>query len=257
MPHESVRYETHDGVGLITLNRPDRLNAINWALIHDLKAILLKLQDDDQIRSVIITGAGKGFCVGADVQEMNEPGVKRRPPGVLSAVFQSIEDLPKIVIAAVNGPCNGAGLELALSCDFRIASDNANFGLGEVKLGLIPGAGGTARLPRLIGVASARKFLYFGDRISAEDALRIGMVDQVVSAGDLQGESMRWAGELAQRAPLSLRMLKSCLNKGMQMAQASAIEYEGKCVAVLQKSEDLNEGIRAFVEKRKPQFQGK
>jgi enoyl-CoA hydratase len=163
----------------------------------------------------------------------------------------------KPVIAAINGACNGGGLEIALCCDFRIASEAATFGLGEVKIGVIPAAGGTARLPRLIGATRAKEFLYFGNRIDAQEAGRLGLVNRVVAPENLMGEAKKWAAELAERPPLSLKMLKSCVNLGMQMDLPGAIDYEARCVAILMKSEDRMEGIRAFVEKRKPVFKGR
>jgi enoyl-CoA hydratase len=168
-----------------------------------------------------------------------------------------MEDVKKPVIAAINGHCNGGGLELALCCDFRIAAEGAFFGAGEVKLGTMPGGGGTARLPRLIGPGRAKEFLYFGNRIDAHEAYRIGLVNKVVSLEKLMEEARNWAAELAERPPLSVKMLKDCVNLGMQMDLAGALDYEAKCSAVLAKSEDRIEGIQAFVEKRKPVFKGR
>jgi enoyl-CoA hydratase len=163
----------------------------------------------------------------------------------------------KPVIAAINGPCNGGGLELALCCDFRIAAEDAGFGLGEVKLGAIPAAGGTVRLPRLIGPGRAKEFLYFGNIIDGKEAHRIGLVNRVVPAEDVMGAAEEWASELAERPPLSLKMLKTCVNMGMQMDVMGALELESRCADILIKSEDCREGVAAFVEKRKPVFKGR
>jgi enoyl-CoA hydratase len=257
MKYEAIIYEKEGGIRIITLNRPDRLNAINFQLALDLTRLLDEIDDDEEARVVVLTGAGRGFCAGADIKEMADPNAKRLPVGMRYTFFNKLEDLGKPVIAAINGPCNGGGLEIALCCDFRIASEAANFGLGEVKLGVIPAGGGTARLPRLIGPARAKEFLYFGNRIDAQQAYQIGLVNKVVSPEELMTEAKNWAAELAERPPLSLKMLKYCANLGMQMDLLSAIDYEAKCAAILRNTEDAIEGVKAFVEKRKPVFKGK
>jgi enoyl-CoA hydratase len=257
MKYETIIYEKEGGIRIVTLNRPDRLNAINYQLAFDLYNVLDEIDDDEEARTVVLTGAGRGFCAGADIKEMADPNAKRLPVGMRYTFFNKLEDLGKPVIAAINGPCNGGGLEIALCCDFRIASEAANFGLGEVKLGVIPAGGGTARLPRLIGPARAKEFLYFGNRIDAQQAYQIGLVNKVVSPGELMTEAKNWAAELAERPPLSLKMLKYCANLGMQMDLLSEIDYEAKCAAILRNTEDAIEGVKAFVEKRKPVFKGK
>lgn len=257
MTYETIIYEKEGGVGIVTLNRPERLNAINYQLVMDLIAIVTEMEQDEALRAVIITGAGRGFCAGADIKELADPNARRLPVGGRYTFFNKLEDLPKPVIAAINGPCNGGGLELALCCDFRIASEAATFGLGEVKLGVIPAGGGTARLPRLIGPGRAKEFLYFGNRIDGQEAYNIGLVNKVVPADKLMDEAKAWASELVERPPLSLSMLKNCVNVGMQMDLLGAIDYEAKCAAVLMNTEDMTEGMRAFVEKRKPEFKGR
>lgn len=257
MTYETIIYEKEGGVGIVTLNRPERLNAINYQLVMDLIAIVTEMEQDEALRAVIITGAGRGFCAGADIKELADPNARRLPVGGRYTFFNKLEDLLKPVIAAINGPCNGGGLELALCCDFRIASEAATFGLGEVKLGVIPAGGGTARLPRLIGPGRAKEFLYFGNRIDGQEAYNIGLVNKVVPADKLMDEAKAWASELVERPPLSLRMLKNCVNVGMQMDLLGAIDYEAKCAAVLMNTEDMMEGMRAFVEKRKPEFKGR
>ena len=257
MAYETLLYDKEDGVCTITLNRPDRLNAINFQLAFDLEKVLGEIEDDDEARTVILTGAGRGFCAGADIKEMADPSARRLPIGKRYNFFNTLEDLEKPVIAAINGPCNGGGLELALCCDFRIASQAANFGLGEVKLGIIPAGGATARLPRLIGPGRAKEFLYFGDRVDADEAYRIGLVNKTVPAEELITEAKKWAMDLAERPPLSLKMLKYCVNLGMQMDLLGAIDYEAQSAAVLRNTEDHTEGVMAFVEKRKPVFKGK
>jgi len=259
MVYETLILEKEGGVRIVTLNRPERLNALNGQLILDLTKVIDELEADEECVSVIVTGAGRGFCAGADIKEMAEPGGRgRRPAGSTRfAFFNRLEELGKPVIAAINGPCNGGGLELALACDFRIAAEVATFGLGEVKLGVIPAGGGTARLPRLIGPGKAKEFLYFGNVIGTDEAYRLGIVSKVVPPDELIPECQRWAAELAERPPLSLRMLKNCVNMGMQMSLLDAIDYEAKCSAILVNTEDRVEGMRAFVEKRKPLFKGR
>jgi enoyl-CoA hydratase len=257
MAYETIIYEKENGIRIATLNRPDRLNAINAQLAQDLEAVLNEFSSEQEARTLILTGAGRGFCAGADIKEMAEGGGGRRQAGWRYNFFNKLEDVPKPVIAAINGPCNGGGLELALCCDFRIASEAANFGLGEVRIGVMPAGGGTARLPRLVGIGRAKEFLYFGDRIGAQEAYQLGMVSKVVPPEKLMAECKKWAGELAERPPLSIRMIKSCVNLGMQMGLLEAIDYEAKCAAILVNTEDRVEGMRAFVEKRKPVFKGR
>jgi enoyl-CoA hydratase/carnithine racemase len=257
MAYETVIYEKENGIVTITLNRPERLNAINYQLAVDLEGLVTEMEEDHEARVIIITGAGRGFCAGADIKAMADPNAKPIPMGRRYTFFNRIEDMGKPVIAAINGACNGGGLEIALCCDFRIASEEATFGLGEVKLGIIPAAGGTARLPRLIGIGRAKEFLYFGNRVGAQEAYQIGMINKVVPPAELMPEAKRWAAELVDRPPLSLKALKYCVNVGMQMDLLGAIEYEAKQAAFLTKTEDIVEGMRAFVEKRKPQFKGR
>jgi enoyl-CoA hydratase len=257
MSYKTIRLEKENGLRILTLNRPDRLNAINYDLALDLENITAEIEEDGEARVVIVTGAGRGFCAGADIKEMADPNAKKLPLGRRYTFFNKLEDLTKPVIAAINGACNGGGLEIALCCDFRIASEAASFGFGEVKIGVIPAAGGTARLPRLIGPARAKEFLYFGNRVDAQEAYRIGLVNKVVPPENVMTEARKWAMELAERPPLSLKMLKYLVNLGMQMDLLGAIDYEAKCAAILMNSEDRTEGIRAFVEKRKSVFKGR
>jgi len=262
MNYETLILEKEGGVRIITLNRPERLNALNDQLTADMAAVLDELESDQECISVIITGAGRGFCAGADIKEMVVPTNgdttrQRSFGGSRFNLINRLEEFRQPVIAAINGPCNGGGLELALVCDFRIASTAATIGLGEVKIGVIPAGGGTARLPRLIGPGKAKEFLYFGNTVPAEEAYRLGILNKVVTPEELMPECKRWAAELAERPPLSLRMLKNCVNIGMQMGLLEAVDYEAKCANILLTTEDHSEGTRAFVEKRKVHFKGK
>lgn len=255
MEYKTLLVNKEENVLVITLNRPERLNAISQQLKDDLDACIGQIDQDDTIRSVILTGAGRGFCAGADIKNMAAGGTRLRfRPRYW--IFNKLEDLGKPVIAAINGACNGGGLELALCCDFRIAAEEASFGLGEVKLGVMPLAGATVRLPRLIGIGRAKEFIYFGNRVDGQEAYRIGLVNQVLPLTGLMEEAKRWASELAERAPLSLRQIKRSVNHGMDMDLLDALGYEELCGTELIHSQDRTEGIKAFVEKRKPLFKG-
>jgi enoyl-CoA hydratase len=256
MKLETLIFEKKDGIRIITLNRPERLNSINTQLISELEGLIAEINEDKEARVVILTGVGRAFCAGADVKQVIDPNAKKLPTG-RNTFFSKLEDIKVPVIAAINGLCIGGGLEFALCCDFRITIDTAIFGAGEVNLGAIPGGGGTARLPRLIGPGRAKEFLYFGKNVDAQEAYRIGLVNKVVSPEALMDETMKWAKELETKAPLSLKMLKDCVNVGMQMDLSGALDYEGKCSEYLGNTEDLMEGMRAFAEKRKPEFKGR
>jgi enoyl-CoA hydratase len=256
MTYETLIFEKKDNIRIITLNRPERLNAMNFQIAVDLENVIAEIEEDEQARAVILTGAGRAFSAGGDIKDMADPNAKNPPLGRY-IFFNKVEDVSKPVIAAINGICIGGGLEIALCCDFRITSDVAKFGQAEVKLGIMPGGGGTARLPRLIGPGRAKEFLYFGDFIDAQEAYRIGLVNKVVPPEGLMDEAMKWARELAERPPLSLKMIKDCVNIGMQMDLLSAIDYEAKCAKMLFTTEDSVEGTTAFVEKRKPNFKGR
>lgn len=256
MAYETLILEKKANIRIITLNRPERLNAMNFQVAVDIENVIAEIEEDEQARAVILTGAGRAFSAGGDVKDMVDPNAKNPPLGRY-IFFNRVEDVSKPVIAAINGICIGGGLELALCCDFRIASDAAQFGQAEVKLGIMPGGGGTARLPRLIGPGRAKEFLYFGNFVDAQEAYRIGLVNKVVPPEGLMDEAMKWAQELAERPPLSLKMIKDCVNIGMQMDLLSAIDYEAKCARMLFTTEDSVEGTKAFVEKRKPNFMGR
>lgn len=210
---------------------------------------------------MIITGAGRAFSAGADIKEIMSPGAASLGTSLAKGkplpFLNKIENLDKPVIGAINGLAIGGGCELALVCDLRIASTTAKFGFGEIKIGVIPAGGGTIRSPRLIGIAKAKEMLLFGDPIDAEEAYRVGLVNRVVPSESLIDEAKKWAKTLSQRPPLALKAVKSCVNVGMQMPLPEAIDFEAKEAAILINSEDRNEGMRAFLEKRQPVFKGK
>lgn len=261
MAYETIIYEKEDGVALITLNRPDSLNALNSKLAQELEQVTDEIATDESVRVVIITGAGRAFSAGADIKEMVSPGgaslgaalAKGKP----LAFFLKIENLDKPVIGAINGLAIGGGCELAMVCDLRIASTTARFGFGEIKIGVIPAGGGTVKSPRFIGITKAKELLFFGDPIDAEEAYRLGLINKVVPPESLLDEAKKWAKTLSQRPPLAIAAVKSCVNVGMQMPLPAAIDFEAKQAAILVNSEDRLEGMKAFVEKRQPVFKGK
>lgn len=259
MAFETIKVEINEGIGTITLNRPEVLNALNSQVFNELAEAAAALGDNDEVRVVLITGGPKVFAAGADIKQMVETtavemALTDKPS---HRALQIIENLPKPVIAVIVGYALGGGLELALTADIRIAADNAQLGLPEIKLGIIPGAGGTQRLPRLIGAGRAKELIFSGDFISAEEAWRIGLVNKVFPVENLFEEAEKLAKKLAGRGAVALRMAKSAVNEGLRMDLEAGIRYEHQCFSLLFATEDQKEGMRAFVEKRKPQFKGK
>jgi enoyl-CoA hydratase len=247
-------------VATITVNRPDRLNALNAATIDDLRRALLELRHDDGVRAVVITGAGeKAFVAGADIAELS----RQKPLGAkITAqrgqhVFDLVETLGKPVIAAINGFALGGGCELAMACTLRVAADAARFGQPEINLGLIPGYGGTQRLARLVGRGRALELLLRGHQIDAAEAFRIGLVDRVVPRAGLMPAALALAQELASKAPVASRAILEAVHKGLQMPFAEAQSYEATLFGLVATTEDMQEGTRAFLEKRKPAFTGR
>lgn len=258
MTYETLIHEKKDGLGIVTLHRPDRLNAINATLLQELELVFMEIAADEEVKAVILTGGPKAFCAGADIKEVAAAAVPGPIPMLGSYdVFNQIERLDKVVIAAVCGYAVGGGCELAMACDLRIASTTAQFGQPEVKLGAIPLGGGTQRLPRLIGPTKAKELLFTGEFIDAKEALRLGLVNRVVPPESLLDEAKQMARSMTELPPLAVRGIKSCVNVGMQMDLHSAVEYEARIGTIVANSEDRLEGMRAFVEKRKPVFKGR
>lgn len=258
----TVTYEVRGRVAVIHLNRPNRMNTLGSTMKPDLARAFFELaRNDDSVRAVVITGTGdKAFCAGADIKERAESSVRSTDFYVAQKsthdLFRNIEEFEKPVIAAINGVALGGGLEIALCCDLRIAAAHARFGLPEVKLGVIPAAGGTQRLPRLIGEARAKELIFTADLIDAEEAHRIGLVNRVVAAEALIPAVLELAQRIAEQPPLAVRFAKRAINRGMQTDLDSGLEYERYAAAMIIDSEDRKEGMRAFVEKRKPVFKG-
>ena len=258
--YKTLIYEKKDNIGLLTINRPDKLNAISNELTAELRSLLDELEKDNDLRVVIITGAGdKAFVAGADIKELVERDSRlgRQVSSERQEIFSRIENLPVPVIAAVNGYALGGGLEIALACNIRICSEKAQFGAPEVKLGIIPGDGGTQRLPRLVGLGRAMEMILTGDFIDAQEAYRIGLVNEVVPAEDLMGRAMELAKKIASRPPLAVRYAKEAVNRSQEGDTASGFALESYLHALTCTTEDKREGVAAFLEKRKGKFKGK
>jgi methylglutaconyl-CoA hydratase len=248
------------GVAAVTLNRPEAHNAMSRELCLELRALADQLGGDPAIRAVVITGAGvKAFSAGADLKERKGVTADETGPYVdaISGATDAWARMPKPTIAAVNGYAFGGGMELALACDFRVAADTAQFGLTEVRLGILPGAGGTVRLPRLIGVARAKELILLGRRIDAHRALEIGLVSDVVPRAQLAESVDRILAELAGCAPRSVELAKRAIERGVELPVDEALRLERECYDVTLYTEDRNEGLRAFAEKRPPRYQGR
>ena len=254
---QNLIYERDGATAIIRLNRPQKKNSLNAELRHEMEAALKEIAGDPKQRVVMITGGEEFFCAGADIgeiQEANTAEATYKHAREFQLLFDQIEALPQPVIAAVAGYALGGGCELALACDFRIASEGAKFGLPEIKIGAFPGGGGTQRLPRLIGAAKAKEIILTGDPVSAEEALSFGLVMKVVAKDRLLQEAKGFAAKLASLPRLALEASKMLINRGLEMDLASALELEARCFGNLATTHDLREGVVAFLEKRKPNF---
>lgn len=260
MEYTNLWYEKENGMGLITINRPKALNALNAATLKELDCLLDKIATDSEVKVVIVTGAGeKSFVAGADITEMQSlNAMEGRDWGKLGQkVFTKLENLPQPVIAAVNGFALGGGCELAMACDIRIASDKAKFGQPEVGLGIIPGFGGTQRLPRLIGKGRAKELLYTADIIDAAEAYRIGLVNKVTVPEELMSTAKAMAQTIMTKASLAVQLCKAAVNEGVDTDLDTGLAYEAEVFGLCFATADQKEGMTAFVEKRKPNFSGK
>lgn len=256
---ENVKVDIEENVAIVTMSRPKALNALNNQTLEELDAIIESISVDKSILGVIITGEGKGFVAGADIAQMRpykaEEG--RNYAEYAQSVFNKIEALGKPVIAAVNGYALGGGCELSMSCDLRIASEKAVFGQPEVNLGVIPCFGGTQRLPRLIGSGRAKELIYTGRMVKAEEALLIGLVNKVVPAEELLTEAKGMMKGIISKAPMAIKYAKISINKGADLDLANALELEKDLAALTFSSEDKDEGMAAFLEKRPAKFENK
>jgi enoyl-CoA hydratase len=259
MTFETFSYSCEDGVGIITLDRVERLNALSVAMVSELATLTAQLRHDDDLRVVIVTGAGRAFCAGADIEALaaiTHADGHYRFLEAMQLAFNDFEALPVPTIAALNGIAYGGGCELALACDFRIMSERAKLGVPEIKLGLLPGAGGTQRLSRLLPAALAKQMIYLGEPLAADLALQHGLVNVVVPEAQVMATALSFATRLRDLAPLALRAAKLLVHGAALDGLQHGIEAERQAVAFLFQTQDAAEGIRAFLEKRIAQFKG-
>ena len=256
--YETLLVERRGRVAVITINRPQKLNALNIQTRAEGAAALEELREDESVRVVVITGAGeKAFVAGADIAEFEgRTAVSQRDVMTARSLFTAVDTFPKPVIAMINGFCLGGGCELALSCDIRVASETARFGQPEINLGIIPGGGGTQRLTRLVGEGKAMELILTGDMIDAQHAYNLGLVNLVVPAADLEARTMELANRIAEKSPVALRMAKEAVKTAARANLDEGLRREIDLFALTFSSQDKDEGVRAFLEKRKPDFKG-
>jgi enoyl-CoA hydratase/carnithine racemase len=257
----TIRFDlSSDGIATITLNRPDKLNAMNAEMRSEFHSLIDELYSNHAIKVILFTGEGRAFSAGGDIDFLDQnwnTADFRREAQKFTGFFDALEQLEKPVIAAINGPCTGAGLQITLSCDLRIAAEEAQFGFRENQIGLIPGAGGCSRLVKLIGYGKAKELIFIGEMIAAEEALRIGLINRVVPHQHLLDETYKIARHLLTRAPVALGLAKRILWNCVNVDLATGRSIESLAQSILIKTEDHKEGIRAFREKRAPNFEGR
>jgi enoyl-CoA hydratase len=255
--YTSILVETHQRVGLIRLNRPKALNALNATLLNELNTAMIDFDGDSDIGAMVITGNERTFAAGADIKEMASASAVEMLQGDHISSFEGIRQIKKPVIAAVSGYCLGGGHELAMSCDMIVASETAKFGQPEINLGVIPGAGGTQRLTRAVGKAVAMEMVLNNRTLRANEALDYGLVNRVVPVEDYLDEALDLAQEIAARAPLAIRFGKEAVNRAFETSLSDGLAEERRAFYFLFASQDQKEGMQAFIEKRKPDWQGK
>ena len=258
MSYETLLCEKGENHAVLLLNRPQHLNAVNGQMLAELRAAGETLDRDPDVRAVILAGAGKVFCAGADIEEVRK--LRTSVEGsqfvrTIHAVFNAIERIPKPTIAAVHGLAYGAGFELALCCDMRISAEDAKWALPEIRLGLMPGGGGTQRLPALVGIAKAKEMIFTGKSVNAQEALALGLTNEVVAGDGVMTRAAKLAEELAAQPPLAVAMAKEALNATPHLE--AGLRNEMHCVSFLFSTEDREEGVAAFLEKRKPHYKGR
>ena len=260
MTYETLLYEKADGIATVTINRPESLNALNFKVYAELYEVFGEIETDNEVRVVILTGSGeKAFVAGSDITEM-APQSSREIASFVDIARQAsdrIYYLGKPVIAAINGYALGGGCELTMCCDLRIATEKARFGQPEISVGVIPGAGGTQRLARLIGMTRAKELIYTGDMIDANTALNYGLVNKVVPVENLMTEAREMAAKLLTRSSVILSLAKAAITGGAGMSLPDALSYESQCFALCFATEDQKEGMKAFMEKRKAEYKNR
>jgi len=258
--YKSLLYSKEEGIGIVTINRPESLNALNGEVFTELYKLFQEIEDDQDVRVVILTGSGeKAFIAGADIAEMQPQSSVEIRSFIDKGRRASdrIYTLSKPVIAAINGFALGGGCELAMCCDLRVASENAKFGQPEINLGAIPGGGGTQRLSRLIGMTRAKELIYTGNAIDANTAFTMGLVNKVVPPESLMAEAKELARKLLSKSSIALALAKKAITSGANMNLPSGLDLEAECFALVFATEDQKEGMSAFLQKRKPEFKGK
>ena len=255
MDYENIIFEKEENIAIITFNRPEAMNALNNQTRAEFRAAIDDVASDDEVKVLILTGSGKAFVAGSDIKEFNAttPFAAHN----IRRLGEMVEQLEKPVIAAVNGFCLGGGNEIAMACDIIIASEKAKFGQTEINIGIIPGGGGTQRLPRLIGVCRAKELIYTGDIIRAEEADRLGLVNRVVPMDELMPAAKELAKKIAAKSAAALKLAKTAINRGMQTNLESGLKYEYELYSLSLSLEDKLEGVNAFLEKRAPKFVGR
>jgi len=254
MAYENIIFEKEENISVITFNRPEAMNALNNQTRAEFASAIDEVTADDEIKVLILTGNGKAFVAGSDIKEFN----KTTPYAAhnIRRLGEMVEKLEKPVIAAVNGFCLGGGCEIAMGCDIIIASEKAKFGQTEINIGIIPGGGGTQRLPRLIGACRAKELIFTGDIIRAEEADRLGLVNRVVPMDELMPAAKELAKKIAVKSAAALKLAKTAINRGMQTSLESGLKYEYELYSLSISLEDKQEGVSAFLEKRAPKFVG-
>jgi enoyl-CoA hydratase len=258
MSYRHIEYEVDEGLALIRINRPEKRNAISHATLNELQNAARIAADDPEVAVIAFTGAGEqAFCAGFDLNEVLDRDLRLALEPIIQGLADQLERTPKPTIAAINGICFGGGLEVALGCDLRVATPNASFATPEGRVGIIPGGGATARLPRIVGRAWGMEMLLMGEVVDAQRALHIGLVTRIVPAGELLDEVRRMTRHLASYAPMVPRTMKAMVHHGMDASLSTALILEKYAQGALVQTSDKREGISAFLEKRPPEFTGR
>jgi len=255
---ETISVTRAGAVAVLRLNRPEKLNAMNSQMKEELAASLAELEADETVRAVVLTGAGeKAFAAGADIAEFaGKAPIDQWASYGHTSLYNVVDRFHKPIIAMINGYCLGGGCELAMACDIRIASDRAQLGQPEINIGIIPGGGGSQRLPRLVGLGNAMRLILTGDRIPASEALRIGLVDDVVPHDELEARTMELANKIAEKSPAAVRLAKEAVKASARLPIDQGLRFEQGLFSIVFSTGDKEEGVRAFLEKRPPKWSG-